>query len=69
MRKKTEGNEQQRRRAARDARASGRSASELAGSTSASKQDRHVRRKEEHRDKLATLREGKRQQRQQPRPG
>jgi hypothetical protein len=70
MRKQTEGNEQQRRRAARDARARGRSASEVAATTGASKQDHHVRRKQDHAAKLETLREGKQQERHpQPRPG
>jgi hypothetical protein len=61
VRKKTEGNEKQRRAAARQARAAGTSPSALKETTGASKQRAHVPRHNTHEEKTATAREGKQQ--------
>jgi hypothetical protein len=61
VRKKTEGNEKQRRAAARQARAAGTSPSALKETTGASKQRTHVPRHNTHEEKAATVREGKQQ--------
>jgi small-conductance mechanosensitive channel len=61
VRKKTEGNEDQRRAAARQARAAGTSPSALKETTGASKQRTHLSRKELHEEKAATAHEGKQQ--------
>lgn len=62
--KKMEGNEQQRRRKARDARAAGQRPSEQGATQGASKQRKHLPREEPHAEKLQSIREGK-----QPDPG
>jgi hypothetical protein len=62
--KKMEGNEEQRRQKARDARRQGKSPSELRVTQGASRQRRHLPDDEDHVEKLAHLREGK-----QPNPG
>jgi hypothetical protein len=59
VRKKTEGNEEQRRAAARQARAAGTSPSALKETTGASKQRTHLPRHDAHEEKSATAREGK----------
>jgi hypothetical protein len=62
--KKMEGNEQQRRRKAQDAKRTGRLPSEQGATLGASKQPHHLPSDEEHDEKLQTIREGK-----QPDPG
>lgn len=57
--KKTEGNEEQRRAAARAARAEGESPSALKETTGASKQREHHPRKQDHDEKIAALHQGK----------
>ncbi len=59
VRKKTEGNEEQRRAAARQAREAGISPSALQETTGASKQRAHLPRKESHDEKQATVHQGK----------
>lgn len=59
VRKKTEGNEEQRRAAARQARAAGTSPSALKETTGASKQRTHLSRRGTHEEKSATAGEGK----------
>jgi hypothetical protein len=59
VRKKTEGNEDQRRAAARQARAAGASPSALKETTGASKQRTHLAREDTHEEKAATAYEGK----------
>lgn len=59
VRKKTEGNEEQRRAAARQARAAGTSPSALKETTGASKQRTHLPRHDVHEEKTATAHEGK----------
>jgi hypothetical protein len=59
VRKKTEGNEEQRRAAARQARAAGTSPSALKETTGASKQRAHLSRHDTHEEKTATVHEGK----------
>jgi hypothetical protein len=58
-RKKIEGNEEQRRAAARQARAAGTSPSALKETMGASKQRTHLSRHDAHEEKMATLHEGK----------
>jgi hypothetical protein len=62
--KKMEGNEEQRRKKARQARRRGRSPSEEAATQGASRQRRHLPKDEDHAEKLKAVREGK-----QPDPG
>ena len=57
--KKMEGNEDQRRKAARRARQRGREPSAEGMTQGASKQRQHLRDKEEHREKIEAIREGK----------
>lgn len=57
--KKTEGNEEQRRAAARAARAEGATPSALKQTTGASKQREHLPRKQDHDEKLAAVHQGK----------
>lgn len=70
-----EGNEQQRRRKARDAKRAGRLPSEQGSTQGASKQPHHLPSDTEHGEKLQTIREGKQPDpgphvsRPQPRPG
>jgi hypothetical protein len=59
VRKKTEGNEDQRRAAARQARAAGTSPSALKETTGGSKQRTHLSRHNTHEEKTATAYEGK----------
>jgi hypothetical protein len=59
VRKKTEGNEGQRRAAARQARAAGTSPSARKETTGASKQRTHLSRHDTHEEKSATVRQGK----------
>src|SRR5215211_3070903 len=54
-----EGNEEQRRKAARMARDRGREPSAEGKTQGASKQREHVRNKQDHREKIETIREGK----------
>lgn len=54
-----EGNEQQRRRKALDARAKGRLPSQDAGTTGSSKQRHHLHADENHLEKLGTIHHGK----------
>ncbi|MGH7475044.1 MAG: hypothetical protein ACRELD_02030 [Longimicrobiales bacterium] len=71
--RKMEGNEQQRRDKARDAREAGERPSERSATRGASKQRKHLGNKAGHREKLETIREGKqrviRENRPEPRPG
>ena len=73
VRKKMEGNEQQRRKKAREARERGNAPSEEGATTGASKQHQHAGGREEYRDKIEQIREGKQDVIQQntpePRPG
>lgn len=55
-----EGDNEQRRRAARDARSKGRRPSEVGATLGASKQRKEVRSKASHDDRLETRGEGKR---------
>ena len=57
--KKMEGNEEQRRKAARRARDRGHDPSAEGKTHGASKQREHLRNKEDHREKLEKIREGK----------
>jgi hypothetical protein len=57
--KKMEGNEEQRRKAARRARDRGHDPSDEGKTQGASKQREHLRNKEDHREKLEKIREGK----------
>lgn len=57
--KKTEGNEEQRRAAAREARAQGTSPSARKETTGASKQREHLPRQEDHDEKIAAVHRGK----------
>lgn len=59
VRKKMEGNEEQRRAAAREARGEGKAPSELKETTGASKQRTHLGRHEPHEEKIASIHEGK----------
>ena len=61
VRKKVEGNEQQKRAAARDARRAGQAPSAQEVTTGASKQRTHLPRSLDHEQKAATLHEGKQQ--------
>jgi hypothetical protein len=63
-RKKMEGNEEQRRQKAREARRHGRTPSEQGATQGASKQRRHLPADAEHGAKLRGIRQGK-----QPDPG
>jgi hypothetical protein len=71
--KKMEGDEEQRRKAARRARERGRQPSAEGKTQGASKQREHLRNKEEHREKIETIREGKQpiisENTPEPRPG
>jgi hypothetical protein len=68
-----EGNEEQRRKAAREARAQGKLASEMSGSLGASKQTKHAKQSEgTHEERLEQRHEGKANGAQAsgpPRPG
>jgi hypothetical protein len=64
VRKKMEGNEDQRRAKARDAKKHGRTASEQGETLGASKQRQHLPQDEEHAEKLEAIHRGK-----QPDPG
>jgi hypothetical protein len=57
--KKMEGNEEQRRQKAREAKRQGQRPSEAGATFGASKQRKHVPQDEEHTEKLRTIREGK----------
>ena len=57
--KKMERNEQQRRRAAREARKRGNDPSAEGTTMGASKQRRHLPQDEDHREKIETIRRGK----------
>jgi hypothetical protein len=57
--KKMEGNEEQRRQKARQAKRAGHSASEHRATQGASKQRRHLREDEDHVEKLESIRQGK----------
>ena len=57
--KKMEGSEEQKRQAARDARAEGKSASEVGASTGASQQPTDSERSQSHQERLDLKREGK----------
>lgn len=59
VRKKTEGNEEQRRAAARQAREAGLPPSALNETTGASKQRTHLPRHDEHEEKQAAVHQGK----------
>lgn len=59
--KKMEGNEQERRKRARVARQQGRSPSQQAGTTGASKQQHHLAVHDDHIEKVDTIRAGKAQ--------
>jgi hypothetical protein len=59
MRKQMEGNNLQRRKKAREARARGKLPSALQLTTGASKQREHVERDEDHDKKVAARRQGK----------
>jgi hypothetical protein len=61
VRKKTEGNEEQRREAARRARSRGMAPSAMQETTGASKQRNHLSRHEEHDRKAAAVHRGKQQ--------
>lgn len=61
VRKKTEGNEEQRRKAARRAREAGKTPSALQETTGASKQRRHLPRHDPHEEKVETIHQGKQQ--------
>jgi hypothetical protein len=71
--KQMEGNEQQKRQKAREARREGDAPSEQGATTGASKQRQHLDNKEEHPDKIDAIREGKhkviRENTPEPRPG
>lgn len=71
--KKMEGNEQQKRDRAREAREEGRSPSEAGASTGSSKQRQRVDRDEGHRERIERIREGKQdvisENTPEPRPG
>jgi hypothetical protein len=68
-----EGDEEQRRQKAREAREQGRTPSEMTATTGSSKQRHHLTRDEEHGKKMATIREGKQpmlsERTPKPRPG
>ena len=57
--KKMEGNEEQRRQKARQAKRAGDSPSEHAATQGASKQRKHLRQDEDHVEKLESIRRGK----------
>jgi hypothetical protein len=57
--KKMEGNEEQRRQKAREAKRHGSSASEQGASQGASKQRKHLPQDEDHVEKLESIRQGK----------
>lgn len=59
VRKKVEGNEEQRRAAARQARREGETPSALKQTTGASKQRSHLPRHEPHEEKMAAVHQGK----------
>jgi hypothetical protein len=67
--KKVEGNEEQRRKAARDARRRGKAPSATQSTTGASKQEAHRRHARDHDERIESLDRGKQQaQGPQPRP-
>lgn len=57
--KKMEGSEEQKRKAAREADEAGKQASEVGGTTGASKQRQKSKRKHTHQEKIDLKREGK----------
>jgi hypothetical protein len=57
--KKMEGNEEQRRKKAREAKRAGRLPSEQGATQGASKQRKHLPRDEDHVEKLESIRQGK----------
>ena len=59
MKKQREGDQEQRRRTAREAQAQGKTASELGGTTGASKQRHHVKSGASHTERFETQKEGK----------
>ncbi len=59
MGKKKEGNEQQKRKAAREARGAGRSPSEVGATSGPSKQRHHLGAHDDPVEKLLTIRQGK----------
>lgn len=71
--KQMEGNEEQRRKKAREARDEGKSASEAHGTTGGSQQRHHEEQDAGHREKIERIREGKqeviRENTPEPRPG
>lgn len=71
--KKMEGDEQQRRKKAREARERGNAPSEEGATSGASKQRQRTDQRDGHRDKIETIREGKqeviRENTPEPRPG
>ena len=70
--RKMEGNDEQRRAAARDARAEGKRPSEVRATLGASKQRQEAKTKGSHSERLEQRSEGKRSastQREKPRPG
>lgn len=71
--KKMEGNEEQKRQKAREARERGNTPSEEHATSGASKQRQHLGNKEGHKAKVETIRQGKqkviRENTPEPRPG
>lgn len=71
--KQMEGNPEQRRKKAREAKERGNKPSEESATTGASKQRKHLGDDEEHAEKIDTIREGKqkviRENTPEPRPG
>ena len=59
MAKKAEGNEDQRRKAAREAKSEGKNASEIGATRGASTQRRHVKGKASHEERFTTREAGK----------
>ena len=66
-----EGNDEQRKKAAREARAQGKSAREVGATTGASKQRKEAPKKASHQERLDTRHHGKQQHPpgDEPRPG
>src|SRR5690349_3261845 len=69
VRKKVEGNEDQRRAAARQARREGKAPSAQKETTGASKQRSHRPRHESHEEKVAAIHQGKQGWQKTPKPG
>lgn len=69
VRKQMEGDNRQRRAAAREAREEGVSPSEAGVTTGASKQNRHMKAKASHEEKIEAIRQGKQPSVQQGAPG